>query len=95
MAKEPKTRKVKTKTYTRAQAIAAMKAGADPKQFEKHPNYHTRVRAWVLMGKPIPEGKEAQEELLLSFQGKKRSDMPEAALTVLLETLRKKHFEQP
>jgi hypothetical protein len=93
MAKDPKPRKVKTKTYTRAQAIAAMNAGADPLQFANHQNYHTRIASWVASGKQIPEGKEAQEELLLSFQGRKRSDLKDAELQPLLDRLRAKHFE--
>jgi hypothetical protein len=94
MAKDPKPRKVKTKTYTRAAAIAAMKAGADPLQFANHQNYHTRIASWVASGKQIPDGKEAQEELLLSFQGRKRSDLKDAELQPLLDKLRAKHFER-
>jgi len=67
MSKE-QIKKVKSeKKYTRAQAEKALTAGADPTLFEKHSNYHVRARAWVKLGRPLPEGKEAQEKFLANL----------------------------
>lgn len=63
---EGKPEKVKPeRKYTRAQAEKALSAGADPEQFTKHANYHVRAKAWVKMGRPLPEGKEEDQEKFL------------------------------
>lgn len=54
------------KRFSRAKADAELSAGANPAEdrFVKHQNYHIRQRAWKLRGKPVPEGQEAQKDLM-------------------------------
>ena len=67
----PKERAVfnTSKKYTRAQAEKALSAGVDPEKFVDHKNYHVRNKAWKKMGKPLPEGADAQNAFLLTLQG--------------------------
>jgi hypothetical protein len=69
------------KKFTRGKAERALAAGADPNQkdekdvgiFTEHTNYHVRVRAWHLQGRPLPDDTDAQNQFLLKLQGE---DMP-------------------
>ena len=44
-----------TKVLTRAAALACLAGGADPGDFESHPNYHVRVAAFKACGGELPE----------------------------------------
>jgi hypothetical protein len=75
MSKE-KARKVKAaKVYTRAQAEKALSNGAEPEQFVKHPNYHVRRKAWVLMGRILPDNHEEAAKFLESLHIKPKLEM--------------------
>lgn len=66
---EGKPQKIRERVVTRARAEYLLTHGADPTQFTKHANYHVRRKAWVLMGKPLPEGLEEQNKFLATLQG--------------------------
>jgi hypothetical protein len=76
MAKEGhKARRVKP--ITRAKALKLLKAGADPQQFEKHPNYHVRQAAWKKMGRPLPENADERAKFLADLHIKDSNAIPE------------------
>lgn len=66
---EGKPQKVRAKVITRAQAEKALSTGATPEEFVKHANYHVRRKAWVLMGKILPENKDEANKFLATLQG--------------------------
>ncbi len=63
------------KKFTRNKAEKALTVGADPteERFVGHINYHIRVRAWHLQGRPMPEKLEDQNKFLVKLQG---TDLP-------------------
>jgi hypothetical protein len=72
MAKEGhKARRVKL--VTRAKALKLLKAGADPQQFEKHPNVHVRQAAWKKMGRPLPENADERAKFLADLHFKEKT----------------------
>jgi hypothetical protein len=110
MAKDKKPIKVKSaKVYTRAQAekvlgkIPAHNPNVPlPKEhqdwlnkFEKHPNYHVRVKVWAKLGKPFPATPAEQDALLFSLQGQKRADISPDAAKAVVEKMRAKYFPPP
>jgi hypothetical protein len=87
------------KLFTRSKAEAALANGADPTAmrdtdgkphglFTEHANYHVRVRAWVKMGRPLPEGLAEQNKFLLTLQGSDVSRMSPADVVALTARLR-------
>lgn len=75
---ETRTKKVREKVITRAHAEKALSHGADPTQFVKHANAHVRRKAWVLMGKPLPEDLTEQNKFLATLQGTETPKDPTA-----------------
>lgn len=53
------------KSHTRAKALRELNNGADfnDKKYTNHPNYHVRMRAWVLGGRVVPETTEERKQL--------------------------------
>jgi len=66
---EVQVKKVREKVITRAHAEKRLTAGADPNTFVKHPNPHVRRKAWVKMGRPLPEDMDEQNIFLATLQG--------------------------
>jgi hypothetical protein len=76
MAKEGhKARRVKL--VTRAKALKLLKAGADPQQFEKHPNFHVRARVFRLLGSNYPTDPVACAKLCSELHIKDPNAVPE------------------
>ena len=75
---EGKPQKSREKVITRAHAIKALSAGADPTTFVKHKNCHVRRRAWQLMGRPLPEDLDEQNKFLATLQGTEAPKDPAA-----------------
>lgn len=67
---ESKPQKSREKSITRARAEKLLSAGSDPASFTKHGNYHVRRKAWVKMGRPLPEDRDEQNKFLATLQGK-------------------------
>jgi len=68
-SQETKTKKIRERVITRAQAEKALSHGADPTKFVKHGNYHVRRRVWQLQGRPLPENLDEQNKFLATLQG--------------------------
>jgi hypothetical protein len=90
MPKEERPKKIKYETFpTRHRAERQLTAGADPeavftdskgtkqKKYLNHPNYHVRTRAWVKMGRPLPEGEKEVNDFLLKLYGKELPKNPD------------------
>lgn len=82
MAKDKVAVKIKSDAfYTRAKSLRLLTAGADPQEtftdskgqrqsrYLGHPNSHVRVRAFVIMGHPLPENIDDQNKFLLTLIG--------------------------
>lgn len=56
------------KGFTRVRAEKAINAeNCNEARFTGHRNYHVKRKAWVLAGRPLPEGKEDRNTLLKSL----------------------------
>lgn len=56
---------------TRARAEKLLSVGADPTAFLKHANYHVRRKAWVKLGRQIPDDYKGQCELAEGIHDKR------------------------
>ena len=69
------------KKFTRAKAERELsKEGVNPNdpRFLEHPNYHVRARAWVLMGRPLPDNQAELEKVLKDLRVKNHAKVGEA-----------------
>jgi hypothetical protein len=98
MSKDKKPIKVKApKTYTRAQAerIISHSMPDVAKNFLTHPNYHVRSKAFVRLGKQLPENQAEQDAILFGLQGRKKADCSPETVTEIVAKMRAKYFPPP
>ena len=76
--------------FTRSEAEGLIAGGADPSEdrFVNHKNYHVRTKAWVKMGRPLPEGVEEQNTFLATLAGKDMAKVPKDQVPAFVARLR-------
>ena len=78
------------KIFTRSEAEALIAGGADPGEdrFVNHKNYHVRVKAWVKMGRPMPDEVKEHDSFLAALMGKDMAKVAKDQVPATLAHLR-------